>query len=663
MPTFKSIKTSAKAALLAALLFTASAFSQTGMDTAKVPVKLNVAAAVEIQPPSASDGVGTTKAIAANKLQDTLIILLAKTLSVSYNPQTARPNVPAVVKSSAGTVTLNLSVLSYRDAEISLYTVTGKPVLRGNVSASSAVNNISRPNLAPGTYLISVKGIDGNAFTARHTHVGGSLIVNAAFGKVDVFAAGSLGKEASGAATDGWTITATATGYTPESRTFTPAKGMNPLQTFTLSSNSGGGTADSVGFVPELLGIGVGATVAEQRFVWFSDSAAANNKSFVRIFNASGAVVSTDSGEARGASKGKRYHKVAAKNLSPNTEYKYAVSNNGTDWSRKYSFKTPGTGAFTFAVAGDMHQGYVPDNSNVGPARAIMGWDTTMRRISSRNVNFIASVGDHIDTADHEEFYRPFFAPTAMRNIPFSVAMGNHDINALFIHHFNLPNTTARDLMISYNPLTWYGSYWYLYNNALFVVLNTGAYLIKNTAAEKLTEAKAHVAYFDTIITKAKNAHAGKYDWLIVQHHKSTESVGAHALDEEIQIYKQAGFEPLMDKHNVDLVIAGHDHIYVRTKPMKNGAVATTGGTVYLTLPTSSYTKFYPEESSLSGGSHIAKYKKNNFCGWPGYGIVTVNGRSISAIIYNYNTGSNASYCGNANGGADVGLDTLSLSK
>jgi hypothetical protein len=642
-------KACVKAAFLS-LTLAAGAFSQTGMDTARVPVKLNVAATVEIQPPSSAEGVGTAKAVAANKLQDTLLIFLAKTLPVSYNPQAARSNIPAVAKSSAGTVTLNLSALSYGEAEISLYSVGGKRVLYGKASASSTVNTLSRPNLAPGTYLISVKGVDDNVFTARHTHIGGKLSVNAVFGKVDVFAAGSLGKEAFSSASDGWTMSAKATGYETDSRTFSPKAGMNPLQTITLSPEQ----ADGTGFVPEVLGIGVGATTSEQRFVWFSDSTPANNKSFVRIFKGND-IVSTDSGEARGASKGKRYHKAAVSNLSPNTEYKYSVSNNKTDWSRKYSFKTPGAGAFTFAMAGDMHQGYVPDpdNNKVGPQKAIDGWKITMDKIAARNVNFIASVGDHIDTADHDDFYKPFFAPTPIQNIPMAVAMGNHDVNTLFIYHFNLPNTARADnVMINYNPLTWYGSHWYLYNNVLFVVLNTGAYLIKTTSAEKLTEAQNHIKYFDDIINKAKNAHAGKYDWLIVQHHKSTESVGAHAEDEEIQLFKQAGFDPLMDKHGVDLVFAGHDHIYVRTKPMKAGKVVTSGGTVYLTLPTASYTKFYPETQSLLG-DHIAKYKKNNWSGWPGYGIVNVDGKKISAIIYNYDT----------KGGADVGLDTLSLSK
>jgi hypothetical protein len=554
----------------------------------------------------------------------------------------------AIIQNRGGKISVNLPAESYKNAEIALFSVNGKLISRGKAGAYKTGSGvISMPNVARGVYALSVTGADGAAFSSRLVHDGGKLEISVS----KTASSSRLVKETAGG---DWNITVSSPGYVDSAYLFSPAAGQNPRQTITLRMAPM--PYDSTGFEPEMLGIGVGATVSEVRFVWYSDSTAVNNKSFARVFDANGAVVSEDSGEARGASKGKRYHKAAGKGLLQNAEYGYSVSNKKIDWSRKPRFKPPGSGAFTFAIAGDMHQGYIPDpdSKNVGRQRAIEGWSTTMNKISARDVNFVASVGDHVDTADHDDFYKPFFAPAPMQNIPLAAAMGNHDINDLFVYHFNLPNTASRNLIISYSPnITWYGSYWYLYNNALFVVLNTGAYLIKSAAAEKLAEAQAHVNYFDTVIAKAKNAHSGKYDWLIVQHHKSTESVGAHALDEEIQLFKQAGFEPLMDKHGVDLVFAGHDHIYARTKPMKAGSAVASGGTVYLTLPTASYTKFYPEESSLTKGEHIAKYKKNNWNGWPGYGIVNVNGKAISAIIYNYNT----------DGGADVGLDTLSLSK
>ncbi|MCL1957199.1 MAG: hypothetical protein FWF63_07740, partial [Fibromonadales bacterium] len=156
------------------------------------------------------------------------------------------------------------------------------------------------------------------------------------------------------------------------------------------------------------------------------------------------------------------------------------------------------------------------------------------------------------------------------------------------------------------------GNYYYLYNNLLIVALNTG-YLQKsdNTAAA--------VAEYKKTIEAAKAAHSG-YDWLIVQHHKSTTSISAHSADEDIGFLIENGFEKLMTDQGVDLVISGHDHIHVRSHLMKWDASkgysvrSTDGkGTIYLTLTTASGIKFYPplfilEEGQENAGPFTEKF-------------------------------------------------------
>jgi len=132
MRTYHSAKpflknAAAKAAVLAALLFAAGAFSQAA-DTAKVPVRVNVAATVSILPQEGSDGVGVTRAVAANAV-DTLIVRLGKATSVSRNPQT-RAGAPIAVKSYAGAVYVTLSAQSCKNAEISLYAWNGKRAVK-----------------------------------------------------------------------------------------------------------------------------------------------------------------------------------------------------------------------------------------------------------------------------------------------------------------------------------------------------------------------------------------------------------------------------------------------------------------------------------------------------------------------------------------------------
>jgi len=202
---------------------------------------------------------------------------------------------------------------------------------------------------------------------------------------------------------------------------------------------------------------------------------------------------------------------------------------------------------------------------------------------------------------------------------------------------------------------TAYGSYWYLYNNVLFVVLNTGVMYPRDKAGVEST-----VKRFDTLFISAKNAHAGQYDWIIVQHHESTKSVSAHAEDSEIGYLRETGFETIMDKHGVDVVLAGHDHVYVRTKPLKNGAAAADGkGTIYITLTAGASPKFYPINTNLVDTLKIARnplQQNNSPRGYAvlqnsrqGYAVFDVAGKSISYKAYRADT--------------DAVVDTLTLTK
>jgi len=159
------------------------------------------------------------------------------------------------------------------------------------------------------------------------------------------------------------------------------------------------------------------------------------------------------------------------------------------------------------------------------------------------------------------------------------------------------------------------GNYFYLYNRVLFVALNTSPWA-DASSAEK------YVAAYDATIKAAKAANAGKYDWIIVQHHKSTQSVGNHSTNSDIQSYVDAGFEKLMTTHGVDLVLAGHDHIFVRT--------ADSEGIVYMTVSTASGLKFYPADitpDSPKWPSGLVLYSEMRE---PQYTIVEVDGSNMT---------------------------------
>jgi hypothetical protein len=244
------------------------------------------------------------------------------------------------------------------------------------------------------------------------------------------------------------------------------------------------------------------------------------------------------------------------------------------DWSSDVcSSDRPAEGsAFTFAVVGDP-QVTQPRTSGGGkqdPASRWFSSDGTTRRgwakvvelIAKADVDFIASAGDHVDRQGTpgdacEVEYEYFFEPAALRSIPFAPTMGNHDRHHQFAYHYNLPNTTVAD-QSSYSKAAGSHQYYYRYKNALFVVLNTSEYL------KSVQEAKPYIDAIDALIKKAKSENSDA-QWLIVQHHKSTYSAADHLADADIAFYVLAGFNDIMVKNSVDLVLSGHDHSYSRT--------------------------------------------------------------------------------------------------
>jgi hypothetical protein len=260
------------------------------------------------------------------------------------------------------------------------------------------------------------------------------------------------------------------------------------------------------------------------------------------------------------------------------------------------------------------------------------GWQDSLDAIirTVANVAFLAATGDQVDRnltigspernlEEHQIKYENLFAPQILRSIPFAPAVGNHEArsNLSFSYHFNLPNeiiipeenwvitdeASGRDRSMRVNENR--GHYYFIFNNALFVVLNS------SERVANADQAQSMITIFDNILRNAKNIHAGQYDWLFVHHHKTTAGLADHAADVDLQLYVEAGFERLMLEHNVDIVFAGHDHIYARSFPLLaseaagsiNGVTFDTGnagpaiiqgdGTVFISLNSSTGQKFY----------------------------------------------------------------------
>jgi hypothetical protein len=370
-------------------------------------------------------------------------------------------------------------------------------------------------------------------------------------------------------------------------------------------------------FTPTTLGLTPGNNTTELMLNWYSAGGTIGSKvaevRFIEGTKNIGYALREGTGVVAAAGGTNFSHKVKVTGLKPGASYQYSVSTDGNNWSPMYDFKVPpATGAWKFAVIADpqLTTGNIDANSrNVGTTTAA-GWVDTMSKIVAAGVSFIASGGDQVDaTGGNETEYTNLFAPAGLRNLPLAPVHGNHDTHLHFTYHYNVPNqqtvpgatyTTSGGGTLD-QIRGEMGNYFYLYNNILFVALSTAPY--PNTVAN----AAPYITIFRQTLTAAKAAHPN-YDWLIVQHHKSTASVAEHLADADIEIYVKAGFETLMSEMGVDFVLAGHDHVYARSYPLKgmdDGKVSipdtTKGGheltgvhdPIYLTFTTGSGLKYY----------------------------------------------------------------------
>lgn len=205
----------------------------------------------------------------------------------------------------------------------------------------------------------------------------------------------------------------------------------------------------------------------------------------------------------------------------------------------------------------------------------------------------------------------------------------------MFDYHFNIVNKSEDLVLYDYNLI----NYYYIYNNTLFVVLDTAPY----PNPVDTTFAKVLINEYDKVLSTAKTIFADKFNWLVVQTHKSIQCNPSDYDIDDIGAYSQAGFEDIMTKYNVDLVLAGHTHSYVRSYPFKsNATIVGTGGptvkdgitidqdnmddsllnpdgTVYMILNSASGSVFYNIQSTPKLTS---KVEKQNYI--PQYTIIDV---------------------------------------
>jgi hypothetical protein len=236
-------------------------------------------------------------------------------------------------------------------------------------------------------------------------------------------------------------------------------------------------------------------------------------------------------------------YEITLTNLQPQSIYTYSAETDGVRTSPR-KFRTFGTkqNKVTFIAYGDSRT-----NPNIHEALA-----SSFKRYSP---DFILHTGDlAADGRQYNLWGREFFGPLAhvIDELPILPSIGNHEQDASnYLHYVHLPGNER----------------WYSYDVGPVHILALDFHF------EKETEEQFAFARNDLLAAKAA--------WKIVFLHYPVFNIGGHGTG-----WGHAAYLPLFHRTKVDMVLAGHSHIYERFRPVSSKSAPddwpithiTTGG-------------------------------------------------------------------------------------
>ena len=311
---------------------------------------------------------------------------------------------------------------------------------------------------------------------------------------------------------------------------------------------------DAAENVPFRVSVAMNGDASSSRgFCWYTK---ANTESKVEIYAADGQLVNaTVDYEEVIEWEGNYCHQAVVSGLEAGKTYNYRVGN-GTTFSELGSFVTDnGDSKFEFIAIADVQAGN--EENFLKGAKVLDAAFETMP-----GAEFVVNLGDFTDDSTNEEWdwYDSSFGKANASTTLVPIA-GNHDglgVEYWFNNMFCLDTSESVQVKDGVN-------YSFDYGNAHIAVLNTNDLLAMSNAQLKWLK---------------NDMNSTDKDWKIVFMHKSPYSLGKDAKWPDA-LYLQESLASTLDKCDVDIVMSGHDHMYLRTKALKNNKVAEDG-TVYV---------------------------------------------------------------------------------
>lgn len=264
-----------------------------------------------------------------------------------------------------------------------------------------------------------------------------------------------------------------------------------------------------------------------------------------------------------------RVHRAQLTGLKPGTIYYYRVGDGKQAVSERGSFSTAAIDqeSVNMLFFGDSQAASENDFALWGATV-----DAAIAANAGENIDLILHAGDMVDSGNDLDQWNWWFnaAQSELMNTTLVPIIGNHEVvgnNGLgdYRSFFHLPES-GLDYSNGVN-------YSFEYGNAHVVVLNT------ESGSAGIAE---QAAWLEEDLKQA----TGK--WIIALFHQGP--YGSTYTNMEVQKH----WVPLFDQYGVDLVLTGHDHIYLRSKQLVAGSPIVEGkhATTYL-IGGSSGPKFY----------------------------------------------------------------------
>ncbi|MBQ8828218.1 MAG: metallophosphoesterase family protein [Clostridia bacterium] len=241
-------------------------------------------------------------------------------------------------------------------------------------------------------------------------------------------------------------------------------------------------------------------------------------------------------------------HRVWLTDLTPGTKYMYRIGDTSENkWSSSAIFTVPLADSETSFLYITDAQGYTQSDYDI--------WGNLITAAAEKfpGAEFIMNLGDTVEENTNQNQWRMFFETPydILRSSTFVSAAGNKDKKST-MQHFTFGASDDRTSRVS-------GYYSFDYESIHFSVIYTGDN-DKDLSDSQLKWLEQDLASSDAV-------------WKIVLMHKSPVTNANHCNDVEITALREQ-LLPVFDEYGVDVVIAGHDHYFFRSKPMTANGVS-----------------------------------------------------------------------------------------